>query len=113
MARATALNDPAPQAKGATEGAAGGSLPGAASATATALLCQSLAHSTVLLYEGAAAQYQRSQAAAQAAAVLGTLQLYSIGTMAGAVATGRIAQAGAGPPSLLQLVAAARALHKD
>jgi len=108
MARATALNDQVPDAAGQ----AGVLVLGDATTLAAAALYQSLAHSTAVLYEGAAAQYQRSQAAAQAAAVLGTVQLYAIGTMAGAVATGRIAEAGAAAPSLLQLVESARQVHK-
>lgn len=109
MAGASALNDQIAEAGGQ----AGVLVLGDAPTLAAAALYQSFAHTTLLLYEGAAAQYQRSQAAAQAAAVLGTIQLYAIGTTAGAVASGRIATAGTAPPSLLQLVANARALHKD
>jgi len=108
MARAAALNDQVAEAGGQ----AGVLVLGDAPALAAAALYQSFAHTTLLLYEGAAAQYQRSQAAAQAAAVLGTIQLYAIGTTAGAVATGRIAEAGAAAPSLLQLVEGARQFHK-
>lgn len=107
MAQPTALNDPVTDAVAQT----GVMVAGEAAAVSIAALYQSLAHSTALLYEGAAAQYQRSQVLGLAASNQGVIQLYSIGTIAGAVAAGRIAAAAREGPSLLQLVAAARALH--
>ncbi|MGO1119704.1 RebB family R body protein [Rhodovibrionaceae bacterium A322] len=58
-----------------------------------AAMTQSFAHSTSLLYESAVANFQQLSTAGQAATNQGVIQIYSVSSMAGAVATGRIARA--------------------
>lgn len=53
---------------------------------------QSLAHSTGILYESAVTAFHQACIAGQAAANQGVIQIYSVGSMAGATATRRIAR---------------------
>ncbi|TNE62640.1 MAG: RebB like protein [Alphaproteobacteria bacterium] len=64
---------------------------GDAPAMAMGALYQSLAHSTGILYENAVGAQQQLAIAAQASTNQGVIQIYSIDTMAGAVATSKIA----------------------
>jgi Killing trait len=79
-----------------------------APAMAMGAIYQSLAHSTGILYENATSSQQQLQIAAQAATNQGVIQIYSVDTMAGAVATSKIAQSDT-PDTLLSLLAALRA----
>ena len=81
---------------------------GEAPAMAMGALYQSLAHSTGILYENATSSQQQLQIAAQAATNQGVIQIYSVDTMAGAVATSKIGQSDT-PDTLLSLLAALRA----
>eukprot|EP00657_Telonema_sp_P-1_P002919 TRINITY_DN1679_c0_g1_i2.p1 TRINITY_DN1679_c0_g1~~TRINITY_DN1679_c0_g1_i2.p1 ORF type:complete len:111 (+),score=25.05 TRINITY_DN1679_c0_g1_i2:126-458(+) len=65
---------------------------GDAPAMAMGAIYQSLAHSSGILYENAVGSQQQLAIAAQAATNQGVIQIYSIDTMAGAVATSKIAQ---------------------
>src|SRR5437588_2486325 len=65
---------------------------GDAPAMAMGAIYQSLGHSTGILYENAASAQQQLAIAAQAATNQGVIQIYSIDTMAGAVAASKIAQ---------------------
>ena len=107
MSEATALNDRVVEA---TASATLLNL-GTAPAVSLATLYQGLAHTTVLLYAGAVGAQQQQAILGQAAANEGLVQLYSVGTMAGAVATARLAESGrpAGA-SLASLVSLARCL---
>jgi hypothetical protein len=67
----------------------GGAPPGA---MAMGAIYQSLAHSTGILYENAASSQQQLAIAAQAATNQGVIQIYSVDTMAGAVAASKISQ---------------------
>jgi hypothetical protein len=51
---------------------------------------QSMAHSTGILFENAISAQQQLGIAAQAATNQGVIQIYSLDTMAGAVATGKV-----------------------
>ncbi len=64
---------------------------GDAPAMAMGSIFQSLAHSTGILYENAVGSQQQLAIASQASTNQGVIQIYSIDTMAGAVATGKIA----------------------
>jgi len=64
---------------------------GDAPAMAMGSIFQSLAHSTGILYENAVGSQQQLAIASQAATNQGVIQIYSIDTMAGAVATNKIA----------------------
>jgi Killing trait len=81
---------------------------GDAPAMAMGAIFQSLAHSTGILYENATGSQQQLAIAAQAATNQGVIQIYSLDTMAGAVATSKIAQSDV-PDTLLSLLAALRA----
>jgi hypothetical protein len=59
-------------------------------AMAMGAIYQSLAHSTGILYENATSSQQQLAIAAQAATNQGVIQIYSIDTMAGAVAASKI-----------------------
>ena len=61
-------------------------------ALAMGAIYQSLAHSTGILYENAASAQQQLAIAAQAATNQGVIQIYSVDTMAGAVAAAKLAQ---------------------
>lgn len=63
-----------------------------APAMAMGAIYQSLAHSTGILYENATSAQQQLAISAQAATNQGVIQIYSVDTMAGAVATSKIAQ---------------------
>lgn len=73
---------------------------------------QSLAHSTGILFENAVAAQQQLQASAQAATNQGVIQIYSVDTAAGAVATDKVAQ-GDVPDTMLALLTALRAQQAD
>ena len=68
---------------------------------------QSLAHSTGILYENATSAQQQLAISAQAATNQGVIQIYSVDTMAGAVATSKIAQSDV-PDNMLSLLTALR-----
>jgi len=77
-------------------------------ALAMGAIYQSLAHSTGILYENAASSQQQLAIAAQAATNQGVIQIYSIDTMAGAVAASKLAQSDV-PDNMLALLSALRA----
>jgi killing trait domain-containing protein len=79
-----------------------------APAMAMGAIYQSLAHSTGILFENATSSQQQLAIAAQAATNQGVIQIYSVDTMAGAVATSKIAQSDT-PDVMLSLLAALRA----
>ncbi len=81
---------------------------GDAPAMAMGSIFQSLAHSTGILYENAVGSQQQLAIAAQAATNQGVIQIYSIDTMAGAVATGKIANSDTAE-TMLSLVTALKA----
>ncbi len=81
---------------------------GDAPAMAMGAIYQSLAHSTGILYENAASSQQQLAIAAQAATNQGVIQIYSVDTMAGAVAASKLAQSDV-PDNLLSILAALRA----
>jgi hypothetical protein len=80
---------------------------GEAPAMAMGAIYQSLAHSTGILYENATSSQQQLAIASQAATNQGVIQIYSIDTMAGAVATAKVAQSDV-PDTLLALLTALR-----
>jgi hypothetical protein len=77
-------------------------------AMAMGAIFQSLAHSTGILYENAVSSQQQLAIAAQAATNQGVIQVYSIDSMAGSVATSKVAQSDT-PDTLLSLLTALRA----
>ncbi len=81
---------------------------GDAPAMAMGAIFQALAHSTGILYENAVSSQQQLGIAAQAATNQGVIQIYSIDTMAGAVATSKIAQSDT-PSTMLSLMTALKA----
>ncbi len=81
---------------------------GDAPAMAMGAIFQSLAHSTGILYENAVSSQQQLGIAAQAATNQGVIQIYSVDTMAGAVATSKIAQSDT-PSTMLSLMTALKA----
>jgi len=81
---------------------------GDAPAMAMGAMYQSLSHSTGILYENAVSSQQQLGIASQAATNQGVIQIYSIDTMAGAVATSKIAQSDV-PDTMLSLLTALRA----
>ena len=82
---------------------------GDAPAVSMATIYQSLSHSTGVLYENAVSAQQQLGIAAQAATNQGVIQIYSVDTMAGAVATSKIAQSDV-PDNTLSLLSALRAV---
>jgi len=70
---------------------------------------QSLSHSTGVLYENAVSAQQQLGVAAQASTNQGVIQIYSVDTMAGAVASSKIAQSDV-PDNTLSLLSALRAV---
>jgi Killing trait len=80
---------------------------GDAPAMAMGAIFQSLAHSTGILYENATSSQQQLSIAGQAATNQGVIQIYSIDTMAGAVAASKLAQSDV-PDNMLSLLAALR-----
>jgi len=81
---------------------------GDAPAMAMGAMYQSLSHSTGILYENAVSSQQQLGIAAQAATNQGVIQIYSIDTMAGAVATSKIAGSDV-PDNMLSLLTTLRA----
>ncbi|HEY1631813.1 MAG TPA: RebB family R body protein [Rhizomicrobium sp.] len=79
-----------------------------APAMAMGAIYQSLAHSTGILYENATSSQQQLAIAAQAATNQGVIQIYSVDTMAGAVAASKIGSSDV-PDNMLSLLAALRA----
>ena len=77
-------------------------------AMAMGALYQSLSHSTGILYENAVGSQQQLAIAAQAATNQGVIQVYSVDTMAGAVAAAKLAQSDV-PDNMLSLLSALRA----
>lgn len=67
---------------------------GEAPAMALGTLFQTMAHSTGVLFENATTIQQQQNTLAQAATNMGTMQIYSMDTMAGAGATEKVSQAG-------------------
>lgn len=84
---------------------------GVAPAMAMGSMYQSVAHSTGLMFQNTVQAQQQTAIAAQAAANMGVMQIYSLNTMAGAVATGRIAQSDTAT-SMLTLLVVLAALKK-
>lgn len=82
---------------------------GDAPAMAMGAVYQSLAHSTGILYENAVAQQQQNAVCAQASTNQGVIQIYSVNTMAGAVAATKIGQSDT-PETLMTLVTALKAV---
>jgi hypothetical protein len=81
---------------------------GDAPAMAMGAIYQSLSHSTGILFENAVGSQQQLGIAAQAATNQGVIQIYSVDTMSGAVATSKIAQSDV-PDTMLALLSALRA----
>ncbi len=79
-----------------------------APAVAMGAIYQSLAHSTGILYENATSSQQMLGIAAQAATNQGVIQIYSVDTMAAAVATSKLAQSDV-PDNMLALMSTLRA----
>ena len=79
-----------------------------APAMAMGAIYQSLAHSTGILYENASSAQQQLAIAAQAATNQGVIQIYSVDTMAGAVAAAKLAQSDV-PDNMMALLSALRA----
>ncbi len=77
-------------------------------AMAMGTIYQSLAHSTGILYENATSSQQQLTIAAQASTNQGVIQIYSVDTMAGAVATAKLAKSDV-PDTMLDLLSALRA----
>ncbi len=77
-------------------------------AMAMGTIFQSLAHSTGILYENATSSQQQLSIAAQASTNQGVIQIYSVDTMAGAVATSKLAQSDV-PNNMLALLSALKA----
>ena len=81
---------------------------GDAPAMAMGSLFQSLAHSHGILYENAVSNQQQGGISSQAATNQGVIQVYSVDTMAGAVATQKIATSDV-PDNMLSLLSALKA----
>ena len=82
---------------------------GDAPAMAMGTIYQSLAHSTGILFENATSSQQQLSIAAQAATNQGVIQIYSLDTMAGAVATSKIGKSDV-PDNMLALLSALKAV---
>lgn len=80
---------------------------GEAPAMAMGAIYQSLAHSSGILFENATSSQQQLAIASQAATNQGVIQIYSVDTMAGAVATSKVGQSDV-PDTLLALLTALR-----
>ncbi|MEJ2692692.1 MAG: RebB family R body protein [Candidatus Thiodiazotropha sp.] len=81
---------------------------GDAPAMAMGTIYQSLAHSTGILFENATSSQQQLSITSQAATNQGVIQIYSLDTMAGAVATSKIGKSDV-PDNMLALLSALRA----
>ncbi len=77
-------------------------------AVAMGTIFQSVAHSIGILFENATSSQQQLAIAAQASTNQGVIQIYSVDTMAGAVATSKIAQSDV-PDTMLALLSTLRA----
>ncbi len=77
-------------------------------AMAMGAIYQALAHSTGILYENAVGSQQMLAIASQAATNQGVIQIYSVDTMAGAVATSKVAKSDV-PDNILNILGALRA----
>jgi hypothetical protein len=82
---------------------------GDAPAMAMGTIYQSLAHSTGILFENATSSQQQLGITAQAATNQGVIQIYSLDTMAGAVATSKIGKSDV-PDNMLSLLSALTAV---
>ncbi len=82
---------------------------GDAPAMAMGTIYQSLAHSTGILFENATSSQQQLGITAQAATNQGVIQIYSLDTMAGAVATSKIGKSDV-PDNMLALLSALKAV---
>jgi len=76
---------------------------GDAPAMAMGAIFQSLSHSTGILFENAVTAQQQNGICAQAATNQGVIQIYSVDTMAGAVATSKVARSDV-PDTMLSLL---------
>ncbi len=83
-----------------------------APAVATGSMYQSASHSISILYENAVQTQKNSSISAQAAANQGVIQIYTAGTMAGAMATVKLAQSNQ-TDNTLAILTALRALLKE
>ena len=81
---------------------------GDAPAIALGAIYQALSHSTGILYENAVSAQQQLGICAQAATNQGVIQIYSVDTMADAVATSKIAKSDV-PDNMLSLLTALKA----
>ena len=81
---------------------------GDAPAMAMGSIYQSMAQSTGILFENATSSQQQLNIAAQAATNQGVIQIYSMDTMAGAVATNKVAD-GNVADNMLSLLSALKA----
>ncbi|HAI30380.1 MAG TPA: RebB like protein [Thalassospira sp.] len=81
---------------------------GDAPAMAMGSLYQSLAHSHGILYENAVSSQHQVGISSQAATNQGVIQVYSVNTMAGAVATSKLAASDV-PDNMLSLLSALKA----
>ena len=81
---------------------------GDAPAMAMGAMYQSPSHSTGILFENAVSSQQQLAIASQAATNQGVIQIYSVDTMAGAVATSKIGQSDV-PDNMLALLSALKA----
>ena len=82
---------------------------GDAPAIALGAIYQALSHSTGILYENAVSAQQQLGICAQAATNQGVIQIYSVDTMADAVATSKIAKSDV-PDNMLALLSALKAV---
>jgi len=81
---------------------------GDAPAMAMGAIYQSLSHSTGILFENAVSSQQQLGIVSQAATNQGVIQIYSVDTMAGAVATSKIGKSDV-PDNMLSLLTTLRA----
>lgn len=79
-----------------------------ASTVAMGLIYQSSAHSIGILYQNAVQAQRQASICAQAATNQGVIQLYSAGTMAGAMAAAKLARRGLSSADVAALLQLAR-----
>lgn len=84
---------------------------GAAPAMAMGSMYQSSAHATGLMFQNSVQAQQQTAIAAQAAANLGVIQIYSVNSMAAATAAAKVGQSDT-TSSLLTLLVVLKALKK-
>ena len=82
---------------------------GDAPAMALGSMYQALAHSTGILFENATSSQQQLGIASQAATNQGVIQIYSMDTMAGAVATSKVGKSDV-PDNMLAMLSALKAV---